>query len=195
MDGAAAATATVKRAARIGLLSEIDDGTLEYEVFEVAGSIKWFDTTKGYGFITPDRALPDVLLHVTCLRAGGYLDAPEGARVHCQVLKRPRGLQAFRVLAMDTSTRVEQPASLQPRLEIPEPWCEWELATVKWFNRVRGFGFLSRAADASEVFVHMEIVRRAGLTELRPGQTVQVRWGTGSKGRMAADLRPAETPD
>src|SRR6476661_8820683 len=76
------------------------------EVFEIAGTIKWFDVSKGYGFIVPDNGLADVLLHVTCLRAGGYQTAFEGARVHCQVLKRPRGLQAFRVLSMDESTAI-----------------------------------------------------------------------------------------
>ena len=65
------------------------DETGGLEVFEIAGSIKWFDASKGYGFIVPDNGLPDVLLHVTCLRAGGYQTAYEGARVHCQVLKRP----------------------------------------------------------------------------------------------------------
>jgi cold shock CspA family protein len=74
------------------------DYAANVEVFEIAGSIKWFDVSKGYGFIVPDNGLADVLLHVTCLRAGGYQTAYEGARVHCQVLKRPRGLQAFRVL-------------------------------------------------------------------------------------------------
>jgi len=62
------------------------------DVFEVAGSIKWFDASKGFGFIVPDNGLGDILLHITCLRAGGYQTAYEGARVHCQVLRRPKGL-------------------------------------------------------------------------------------------------------
>ena len=66
------------------------------EVFEVAGTIKWFDASKGFGFIVPDNGLGDVLLHVTCLRAGGYQTAYEGARVHCQVLKTSKGLSGFR---------------------------------------------------------------------------------------------------
>ena len=85
---------------RLGLVSRIDEG-LELEVFELGGKIKFFDHAKGYGFITPDEGLPDVLLHVSCLRAGGYQTAPQGARVRCQVLKRPRGLQAFRILDMN----------------------------------------------------------------------------------------------
>ena len=76
------------------------------EVFEIAGTIKWFDASKGYGFIVPDNGLPDILLHVTCLRAGGFQTAYEGARLQCEVLKRPKGMQAFRILSMDESTAI-----------------------------------------------------------------------------------------
>ena len=69
------------------------------DVFEVSESIKWFDASKGYGFIVPDEDLPDVLLHVTCLRRDGFQTAYEGARVVCEVLRRPKGLQAFRIRA------------------------------------------------------------------------------------------------
>ena len=60
-------------------------------VVELVGSIKWFDVSKGYGFIVPDNGMPDILLHVTCLRRDGFQVAYEGARVVCEVLQRPRG--------------------------------------------------------------------------------------------------------
>jgi len=170
------------------------DETGGVEVFEIAGSIKWFDASKGYGFIVPDNGLPDVLLHVTCLRAGGYQTAYEGARVHAQVLKRPKGMQAFRILSMDESTAIH-PSQLPQRTHvIVEAESGWERAMVKWFNRVRGFGFLTRGEGTPDVFVHMETLRRFGFTELRPGQLVQVRWGMGVKGCMAAELRPDGVP-
>ncbi|MDO9381792.1 MAG: cold-shock protein [Hyphomicrobiaceae bacterium] len=164
------------------------------EVIEIAGFIKWFDVSKGYGFIVPDNGLPDVLLHVTCLRAGGFQTAYEGARLHCQVLQRPKGMQAFRILSMDESTAIH-PALLPQRTHVQvTPESQWERAVCKWFNRVRGFGFLTRGDGTPDVFVHMETLRRFGFTELRPGQIVQVRWGYGSKGCMAAELRPDGNP-
>lgn len=176
----------------VGGSERLDDAGLE--VFEVAGMIKWFDASKGYGFIVPDNGLPDILLHVTCLRAGGFQTAYEGARVVCEVLKRPKGMQAFRILSMDESTAIH-PSQLPQRTHVVvQPESDWERAYVKWFNRVRGFGFLTRGEGTPDIFCHMETLRRFGFTELRPGQIVQVRWGYGSKGCMAAELRPDGVP-
>ena len=159
-------------------------------VIELTGVIKWFDVSKGYGFIVPDNGLPDVLLHVTCLRRDGFQTAYEGARVVCEVLQRPKGLQAFRVLSMDESTAIH-PSQVPPRTHVSvTPTSGLERAQVKWFNRLRGFGFLTRGEGTPDTFVHMETLRRYGLTELRPGQTVLVRYGPGPKGLMAAEVRP-----
>jgi cold shock protein len=163
-------------------------------VIEVTGVIKWFDVSKGYGFIVPDGELPDVLLHVTCLRRDGFQTAYEGARVVCEALQRPKGLQAFRILAMDESTAVH-PAQSPPRTHVTvTPTSGLERAQVKWFNRLRGFGFLTRGEGTPDIFVHMETLRRYGITELRPGQTLLVRFGDGPKGLMAAEVRPDGGP-
>jgi cold shock protein len=163
-------------------------------VIELTGVIKWFDVSKGYGFIVPDNGLPDVLLHVTCLRRDGFQTAYEGSRVVCEVLQRPKGLQAFRVLSIDESTAIH-PSQVPPRTHVTvTPTSGLERAQVKWFNRLRGFGFLTRGEGTPDIFVHMETLRRYGMTELRPGQTVLVRFGPGPKGLMAAEVRPDSGP-
>ena len=164
-------------------------------VIEVSGIIKWFDVAKGYGFIIPDNGMADVLLHVTCLRRDGYQTAYEGARVVCEVLARPKGLQAFRVVSMDESTAIHPAQMPPPRTHVTvAPTSGLERAQVKWFNRLRGFGFLTRGEGTPDIFVHMETLRRYGLTELRPGQFVLVRFGPGPKGMMAAEVRPESGP-
>ena len=73
------------------------------------------------------------------------------------------------------------------------PTSGYEIAIVKWFNRVRGFGFLTRGQGTEDIFVHMETLRKFGLAELKPGDSLLVRFGPGSKGLMAAEVRPLET--
>ena len=164
-------------------------------VVEVSGVIKWFDVAKGYGFIIPDNGMADVLLHVTCLRRDGYQTAYEGARVVCEVVAGPKGLQAFRVITMDESTAIHPAQMLPPRTHVTVAATSGlERAQVKWFNRLRGFGFLTRGEGTPDIFVHMETLRRFGLTELRPGQFVLVRYGPGPKGLMAAEVRPEGGP-
>ncbi len=163
------------------------------DLIEVSGTVKWFDAAKGYGFVVADNGLPDILLHVTCLRRDGFLAVQEGARIVCEVIERPRGYQAFRVLSVDNSTALHPSQMPAPRTHASvTPKSGLERAIVKWFNRLRGFGFLSLGNGSPDIFVHMETLRRTGITELKPGETVLVRYGDSDKGLMAAEVRPVD---
>lgn len=171
------------------------DGVHVAELREMAGRIKWFDVAKGYGFIVPDDGGRDILLHVTCLRREGYETANEGARIVCQVHERARGLQVLRILSLDNTVSLHV-AELGPaRTHVTvSPSSGLERAVVKWFNRLRGFGFVTCGPGKPDVFVHMETMRRFGFAELKPGQEVLVRYGDGPKGLMAAEIRPVDAP-
>jgi uncharacterized membrane protein (UPF0127 family)/cold shock CspA family protein len=111
------------------------------------------------------------------------------------VLARPKGLQAFRVVSMDESTAIHPAQMPPPRTHVTvTPTSGLERAQVKWFNRLRGFGFLTRGEGTPDIFVHMETLRRFGMTELRPGQFLLVRFGPGPKGLMAAEVHPEGGP-
>lgn len=164
------------------------------DLVEIAGRIKWFDVSKGFGFIVPDNGLPDVLLHVTCLRRDGYQTANEGARVVVEAVQRSRGFQAFRVVSLDEASAIHPSELPLARTHVNvTPTSGLELAIVKWFNRLRGFGFLTRGDGTPDIFVHMETLRRYGIAELKPGEQVYVRFGDGPKGLMAAEVRPVDS--
>jgi CspA family cold shock protein len=161
---------------------------------EVSGLIKWFDISKGYGFIKPaEGAQGDILLHQTCVRQSGFKAAYEGAKVVCEAVQGPKGLQAKRLLSLDNSTASPQAATLQRTTRyLAEPHGPPFEATVKWFNRGKGYGFVSRGPNTPDIFIHMETLRRCGLRELRQGQRVSVRAGDGPKGELAAEISVLE---
>ena len=173
-------------------ITERDDQSGDsVDLIEITGVIKWFDVAKGFGFIVPDNGMQDVLLHVTCLRRDGYQTVLEGTRVVALIQKRDRGYQAFRILSMDQTTAIH-PSQMPPvktHVQVT-PTSGIERVLVKWFNRTKGFGFLTRGEGTEDIFIHMETLRRFGLTELRPGQVVLVRFGDGDKGLMAAEIHP-----
>ena len=160
---------------------------------EISGRVKWFDVAKGYGFIVPDNGAPDVLLHIATLRKDGFKIVYEGTYIVCEAVRRAKGLQVLKIVSMDGSSAVHPSEWRSPRTRVDVKSAGgFQIAIVKWFNRARGFGFLTQGEGTQDIFIHMETLRRYGIAELRPGESLLVRFGDGPKGLMAAEVRPLE---
>ncbi len=159
-----------------------------------SGSIKWFDGNKGFGFIADDEGGNDILLHANVLRNYGHSSIVEGTRITVTVAESQRGLQATEILELDIP-EIDPQEILRgvPDLGIDfdsiDPSQPLTPARVKWFDKVKGFGFVNVFQHNDDVFVHMEVLRAYGMSELVQGEAVCVRTAQGPRGQMAVEVR------
>lgn len=162
----------------------------------LAGRVKWYDVTKGYGFVVPDEGGPDIMVHASCVRASGRMSLADDAAVRLVAAQGDRGLHAVELLDVEEPEGGAAPAAERADAARPTDFLDPGAATgpllparVKWFDKQKGFGFVNIFGEPEDVFVHMEIVRRSGFPDLSSGDGMAVRTFRGPRGLMVAELR------
>ena len=154
----------------------------------VSGKVKWYNPDKRYGFVELADGSGDAFVHASAL-TGGISTLHPGETLELRIAQGERGPQVTEIISVDSSTaassnpprRVLRERSDRPVLEASVQ----EMGTVKWYNAIKGFGFISRDGGGKDVFVHASALRRAGITGLDEGQRVLVGVTEGRKGSEA----------
>ncbi len=165
-----------------------EDAGLEPEAVRVIGTVKWFDTAKGYGFVVPSSASAasfggDVLLHISALRQYGESFADEGANIVCDAIRGDKGWQAVNIIEMDPP---------RAKATTDDAGTEQTPVTVKWFNRTKGYGFVQMSGSDEDIFIHAVVARDAGYEGLEPGDELMVSIQSGAKGKYVGAVQPAD---
>src|SRR5712692_867540 len=148
----------------------------------VEAKVKWFNASKGFGFVTLADGSQDAFLPMTALRRAGYEDVREGASITCEVGAGAKGPLITNVINIDSSTAVAAGFGADRRVQRPSSSLE---GAVKWFEPDKGYGFVSPDGGGKDVFIHITALRRSGVDTLGPGQRVRVDVVDGKKGLEA----------
>ena len=157
----------------------------------VKGRVKWFDPGKGFGFVISDEGGPDILLHANVLRNFGQSSVADGSNIELTAQRTDRGLQAIEVVAIEPPASNDNESTLADLADIdPDVLRDTpvEPARVKWFDKVKGFGFANAFGSSDDVFVHIEVLRRSGLADLQPGEAIAMRTIDGKRGKLAVEV-------
>jgi cold shock protein len=149
----------------------------------VDATVKWFNPSKGFGFVTLSDGTQDAFLPMAILRRAGYEDVPEGALITCEIGVGAKGPLVTNVLNIDSSAAAPSHGDgAERRPARPSTTLE---GAVKWFEPEKGYGFISPDSGGKDVFIHITALRRSGVNALEPGQRVRVDVVDGRKGLEA----------
>ena len=167
---------------------EIDEST----IVPMECMVKWFNPIKGFGFVMPPECNEDIFLHFSVLDTAGFQFLAPGDEISCMVGKSTKGRQVAKIIEVRPSRQSPgqyQNFNFRPLQPVgPLEQIEGE---VKWFNAIRGFGFVNPDNGGRDIFVHNSLLRRVGLQKIYPGQRVRMQITNSDRGRQAWTLELA----
>lgn len=155
---------------------------------QVEAVVKWFNLTKGFGFVAPADNSPDAFMHVSVLTRAGLQQVAEGTKLLVLVGQGPKGRQVLQIVSVLGQAEAPPAAASAARAPVLSGPTEDMTGTVKWFKTDKGFGFVAPDDGGKDVFVHKSVVARLGLMSLEAGQRLKMAVHTASKGREAVSI-------
>jgi CspA family cold shock protein len=156
-------------------------------VGEGKGVVKFFNPQKGFGFIVRDDGGEDVFVHISAVEQAGLTDLADGQPLEFTLVDRGGRISA-------TNLRIEgEPMAVERAERGPQRQLTGEKAsgTVKFFNAMKGFGFIQRDDGQPDAFVHISAVERAGIPTLNEGDRLEFELEVDRRGKYAAvNLQP-----
>jgi len=163
-------------------------------VAKLKGHVKWFDASKGYGFLVVEDETGDILLHSNVLRNFGRGSISEGTLVEFEVQETERGRQVSQIHEIEVPLEDVYDAE-KSDYGIPDvDGIEMVPARVKWFDKSKGFGFANIFKSDADIFLHAEILRHCGFSDLQPGEAVVIQVVDGPRGKMAGAIYAWDEP-
>lgn len=170
-------------------MSKVEDG------FVVKGFVKWFNSGKGFGFMTAEDVEGDILLHANVLRNYGQSSVADNTPITARIRNNERGFQVIEVLDLERPTLEggydKQDQIIMSDAELAE--LSFQPARVKWYSETKGFGFVNVFGRPEDVFVHANVVRTSGFAVLDAGEAICIRVVHGNRGAMAVQISAWET--
>jgi len=153
--------------------------------FQTEAVVKWFNLSKGFGFVAPVDGSSDAFIHSSVVSRAGLRDVAEGTKLLVQISDGAKGRQVQTIVqVLGGGGEIQPPA---PRLPPTGPEIEMT-GVVKWFKADKGFGFVTPDDGGRDVFVHRTVVLRAGAGLLESGQKLRMQVQMAAKGREASSI-------
>ncbi len=152
------------------------------------GTVNFFKAHKGFGFIQQDGGGEDVFVHISSVERAGLEGLAEGQQLEFTLVDRGGKISASDLAVVGDVIAVEKREAPQRELT-----GERATGTVKFFNSMKGFGFITRDDGQPDAFVHISAVERSGMQNLNEGDRLEFDIEVDRRGKYSAvNLMPSQ---